>query len=62
MGNEHLNESKLRCWGLDIVETEIDLLNRIIDVVQELDPDIITGWEVQSASWGYLSARGRAYG
>lgn len=41
---------------------ELDLINRIIDVVRELDPDIIVGWDVQTASWGYLNARANTYG
>ncbi|KAH9065755.1 hypothetical protein EDB87DRAFT_1593004 [Lactarius vividus] len=45
-----------------IVATELDLLNATIDLVLELDPDIITGWEIQSSSWGYLGARGSQYG
>ncbi|KAH9081664.1 hypothetical protein EDB83DRAFT_2502933 [Lactarius deliciosus] len=45
-----------------IVATELDLLNAAIDLVLELDPDIIAGWEVQSSSWGYLGARGSQNG
>ena len=62
VGNEYVNEKKLRDWKLDVVRSELDLLNRIVDVVQELDPDIVVGWEVQATSWGYLAARGRTYG
>ncbi|KAH9178730.1 hypothetical protein EDB89DRAFT_2111621 [Lactarius sanguifluus] len=45
-----------------IVATELDLLNAAIDLVLDLDPDIIAGWEIQSSSWGYLGARGSQYG
>ncbi|KAH9004030.1 hypothetical protein EDB86DRAFT_3062394 [Lactarius hatsudake] len=45
-----------------IVATELDLLNAAIDLVLDLDPDIIAGWEVQSSSWGYLGARGSQNG
>jgi DNA polymerase zeta len=38
------------------------LLNKVIDTIVELDPDIITGWEIQKASWGYVSSRGQTYG
>ena len=38
--SEYLNDKKLRDWKLDIVDSELSLLNAIIDVVQELDPDI----------------------
>lgn len=33
-----------------------------MDIVIELDPDIVVGWEVQTASWGYMSIRGRHFG
>ncbi|KAJ7900356.1 hypothetical protein B0H14DRAFT_3104499 [Mycena olivaceomarginata] len=45
-----------------IVSTELDLLNHVADIVVDLDPDILVGWEIQTASWGYLNARGRQYG
>ncbi|KAF8516147.1 hypothetical protein BU17DRAFT_92979 [Hysterangium stoloniferum] len=44
------------------VSCELDLINSLIDLVLELDPDIVAGWEVQAASWGYLEARGRTFG
>ncbi|KAJ4499668.1 hypothetical protein C8R41DRAFT_33836 [Lentinula lateritia] len=31
-------------------------------IVIDLDPDIITGWDVQNSSWGYLAARARSFG
>jgi DNA polymerase family B, exonuclease domain len=60
--NEQLDPNRLRDLRLDAVPSELELLNRIIDLVVDLDPDIIVGWETQSASWGYLSARGKHYG
>lgn len=53
---------RIRDWTFETVYGELDLINRIIDIVQELDPDIIVGWDVQVASWGYLSARANTYG
>lgn len=47
---------------LEILMNELDLLNRLIDLTTEIDPDILTGWEVQASSWGYLEARGRTHG
>jgi DNA polymerase zeta len=60
--NEQLNPNRLRSIRLDAVPSELELLNRIVDVVVDFDPDIIVGWEIQSASWGYLSVRGKHYG
>jgi DNA polymerase zeta len=60
--NEQLHPSRLRDFLAEVVDSELELLNKIVDVVVELDPDLITGWEVQAASWGYLNSRGRHYG
>lgn len=53
---------RIRDFPLEVVDDELDLLNRVVDLVIELDPDIIAGWEIQKASWGYLKARGRHFG
>ncbi|KAK9324185.1 hypothetical protein V1517DRAFT_318484 [Lipomyces orientalis] len=42
---------------LTVVSDELDLINRLVDAVRELDPDILTGYEVQNSSWGYLIDR-----
>ncbi|KAF7784324.1 hypothetical protein Agabi119p4_489 [Agaricus bisporus var. burnettii] len=59
--NIQLNPRRIRDFHLEIVDTELDLLNRLSDIVAELDPDILTGWEVQQASWGYLWLRAKHY-
>ncbi|KAJ8603905.1 hypothetical protein MRB53_042040 [Persea americana] len=38
---------------------ELDLINRMIDIVRSYDPDILTGYEVHNGSWGYLIERSR---
>ncbi|EKG11632.1 hypothetical protein MPH_11125 [Macrophomina phaseolina MS6] len=40
-------------------EDELDLLNKMVDIVREFDPDILTGYEVHNSSWGYLIERAR---
>jgi len=62
VGNPLQETRALRDIPSQVVDTELDLLNTIIDLVLDLDPDVIAGWEVQSLSWGYLGARGRQYG
>lgn len=52
----------LRGVPMEVLATELELINRFIDIVIDLDPDIVLGWEVQAASWGYLWARGNHYG
>lgn len=37
--------------------TELGLFNSLTDLVRELDPDILAGWEVHSSSWGYVVQR-----
>ena len=60
--SDQLSPRRLRSLKAEFVDSELELLNRLIDVILELDPDVFLGWEVQAASWGYLSARGRSYG
>ncbi|KAG5651144.1 hypothetical protein H0H81_009716 [Sphagnurus paluster] len=55
-------EPRIRDLKLEMVENEIDLINKIVDVVRDLDPDVLTGWDTQKGSWGYLDTRGRSYG
>ncbi|KAF2225309.1 hypothetical protein BDZ85DRAFT_273162 [Elsinoe ampelina] len=38
---------------------ELDLLNHMVDIVREFDPDILCGYEVHNSSWGYLIERAR---
>ncbi|QDS67899.1 hypothetical protein FKW77_008243 [Venturia effusa] len=40
-------------------EDELELLNKMIDIVRFYDPDILTGYEVQNGSWGYLIERAK---
>ena len=60
--NAQLDARRIRNQTFETVSGELDLINRTVDIVQELDPDIIVGWDVQLASWGYLSARANTYG
>ena len=39
--------------------SELDLINRMVDIVRNYDPDILTGYEVHNGSWGYLIERAR---
>ncbi|CAE6411247.1 unnamed protein product [Rhizoctonia solani] len=49
-------------YKIEIVSTELDLFNALIDLVREFDPDILAGWQVQTASWGYIDARCQSTG
>jgi DNA polymerase zeta len=44
---------------IDEEDDELDLLNRMVDIVRSHDPDILTGYEVHNSSWGYLIERAR---
>ncbi|KAK4543375.1 hypothetical protein LTR36_005518 [Oleoguttula mirabilis] len=44
---------------VDTEDNELDLLNRMVDIVRACDPDIMTGFEVHNGSWGYLIERAR---
>lgn len=42
-----------------VVDSELDLFNALVDVVRQLDPEILAGWEIHNASWGYVIDRAR---
>lgn len=44
---------------LEYETSELDMINRLVDIVRYLDPDIVTGYEVHNGSWGYLIERAR---
>ncbi|KAF2674391.1 hypothetical protein BT63DRAFT_474143 [Microthyrium microscopicum] len=39
--------------------SELDAINNLVDIVRDIDPDILCGFEVQKSSWGYLIERAR---
>lgn len=61
--DETLTERIRRIVGntvqLDEEDDELDLFNRMVDIVRSHDPDILTGYEVHNSSWGYLIERAR---
>lgn len=38
---------------------ELDLINRMVDIVRNYDPDVLTGFEVHGGSWGFMIERAR---
>jgi DNA polymerase zeta len=60
--HSHIASVRLQGVSVEVVADELDLINRFMDLVYELDPDILAGWEVQTSSWGYLRARTLSYG
>ena len=47
-------------YNLTTVATELQLVRGVVRLVRDTDPDILAGYEVQLASWGYLAARAAA--
>ncbi|KAJ7597046.1 hypothetical protein C8J56DRAFT_919017 [Mycena floridula] len=56
-----LNQRRLKGVQLELVLTELDIINGIIDIIVDLDPDILSAWDTQW-SWEYLNCRGSSYG
>ncbi|KAI9655820.1 MAG: DNA polymerase zeta [Bathelium mastoideum] len=54
-------EKIVRQTGVEVEaeEDELDLINKLIDIVRAFDPDILTGFEVHNGSWGYIIERAR---
>lgn len=44
---------------IQVEYTELDIVIGLIDIVRKFDPDILTGYEVHSSSWGYIIERAR---
>ncbi|KAL4892922.1 hypothetical protein BDV59DRAFT_202282 [Aspergillus ambiguus] len=51
--------SKALKISMEHESTELELINRLVDLVRVHDPDIITGYEVHNGSWGYVIERAR---
>ncbi|KAG1119475.1 hypothetical protein G6F42_012967 [Rhizopus arrhizus] len=47
---------------VDYADTEEQLFSLLIEKVRYYDPDMLVGYEVQNASWGYLVERGAQLG
>lgn len=42
---------------VQVENSETDLINALVYIVREFDPDILCGYEVHSSSWGYIIGR-----
>ncbi|KAK0448381.1 uncharacterized protein EV420DRAFT_1751017 [Desarmillaria tabescens] len=60
--SQQFSPLQIRDFVIEKVDSELDLINAVIDTVLDLDPDIVVGWDVQLFSWGYFSARAAVYG
>jgi DNA polymerase zeta len=51
--------ARLGIAGLDVevLSTELELFNALVDLVRTLDPEILVGWEIHNSSWGYVVDR-----
>ncbi|KAL9544595.1 hypothetical protein MBANPS3_007546 [Mucor bainieri] len=47
---------------VDYADTEEELFSLLIGKIRHYDPDMLVGYEVQNASWGYLVERGAQLG
>ena len=57
--NVSRNISRLTAAKTEEEGSELQLINRMIDIVRNYDPDILTGYEVHNGSWGYMIERAR---
>ena len=50
---------KLASGGVPVAvyDSEFDMFEALTDLVLVLDPDILSGYEVHSSSWGYIIER-----
>lgn len=45
-----------------LVGNELEMMKELIKLIRKFDPDILSGFEINSHSWGYLIARSRELG
>jgi DNA polymerase zeta len=43
--------------AVEMVSTELDMFNALVDLVRAFDPEIVVGYEIHSSSWGYIFER-----
>lgn len=43
--------------SISCFQTEIDMINELIQVVKIEDPDVLVGFEIDNKSWGYIAQR-----
>lgn len=48
--------------AVDYADTEEQLFSLLIEKIRYYDPDMLVGYEIQNASWGYLVERGAQLG
>ncbi|OAA63304.1 DNA polymerase zeta catalytic [Niveomyces insectorum RCEF 264] len=48
-------------FSVEVATDERDLLLRVVRLTHSLDPDLLAGYEIVAASWGYLSERAALY-
>lgn len=59
--NKILDGTGVSC-NVTYADSEVDLLNEFVKFLRKCDPDILTGYEIEMASWGYLIERGYTLG
>ena len=54
-----MRSGQLKLDGIpcQVVDSELDLINTVIDMVKMWDPDVLAGWELHNSSWGWISSR-----
>ncbi|KAK0531877.1 DNA polymerase zeta [Tilletia horrida] len=53
----HPHRLALPCDDVFVFDSELDVLMTLVDVVRELDPEILAGYEIHNSSWGYIIER-----
>ena len=48
------------CVEVEYVSSENELFERLVQIVRNIDPDFLIGYEVTMLSWGYLIGRAAA--
>lgn len=59
--SQHTEETLFRLglgrYAFEVVSSELEVINTLVDKVTAWDPEVLVGFEIQNGSWGYLLER-----
>lgn len=58
--NQHPDVRHLRLASIKRVKSETELMEELVNLIRIWDPDILAGYEIELASWGYVIQRSQA--
>jgi DNA polymerase zeta len=58
IGEQHFQNCRKKAFRVTMAENEVDLFEKLHELVLLWDPEVFAGYEIELNSWGYLLQRG----